>query len=297
MTAPSFAPDGDTLSRFLFEQAAVRGEVVRLEATWQAVLTRHDYPQAVRDLLGEMMAATALLAATLKFEGSLIMQIQGSGPVSLMVVECDSAFHLRATAKCEPEPQGTSLRELLGDGKFVITIDPGQGGQTYQGVVALEGHSVAAALEYYMLNSEQLETRLWLAADGQRACGLLLQRLPERVSEDEDGWNRATQLGATVRRTELLSLPAREVIHRLFHEEDLRLFDPEPVSFRCACSRERVSNMLRMLGLDEVRSILAERGQIDIRCEFCNQNYLFDAVDSEQLFAAEVLTHVGATRH
>lgn len=297
MTVHSFPPDGDTLSRFLFEHAAVRGEVVRLEATWQAVLSRHDYPQPVRDLLGEMMAATALLAATLKFEGSLIMQIQGNGPVSLMVVECDSAFHLRATAKWQPDPQGTSLRELLGDGKFVITIDPKQGGQTYQGVVALEGNSIAAALEYYMLNSEQLETRLWLAADDQRACGLLLQRLPEQTAEDEDGWNRAAQLGATVQRSELLTLPGREVMHRLFHEEDIRLFDPEPVSFRCACSRERVSNMLRMLGLDEVRSILEERGQIDIRCEFCNQNYVFDAVDSEQLFAAEVLTHVGATRH
>lgn len=297
MTAPTFPPDGDTISRFLFEQAAVRGEVVRLEATWRAVLTRHDYPAPVRTLLGEMMAAAALLAATLKFEGSLIMQIQGSGPVSLLVVECDSVFHLRATAKWQAAPEGASLRELLGDGKFVITIDPKQGGQTYQGVVALEGDSVAAALEYYMRNSEQLETRLWLAADEQRACGLLLQRLPEQATQDEDSWNRVTQLGATVRRDELLNLPAREVMHRLFHEEDLRLFDPDPVSFRCTCSRERVGNMLRMLGLDEVRSILEERGQIDIRCEFCNQAYVYDAVDAEQLFAADVLTQAGVTRH
>lgn len=297
MTAPAFPPDGDTLSRFVFEHAAVRGEVVRLEATWRAVLERHDYPRPVRDLLGEMMAAAALLAATLKFEGALIMQMQGSGPVSLLVVECDSAFHLRATAKWHADLQGASLRELLGDGKFVITLDPKQGGQTYQGVVALEGDSVAAALEYYMLHSEQLETRLWLAADEQRACGLLIQRLPEQVAQDEDGWNRVSRLAATVRREELLALPAREVMHRLFHEEDLRVFDPEPVSFRCACSRERVSNMLRMLGLDEIRSILAERGQVDIRCEFCNQAYVFDPVDAEQLFAAEVLTQVGATRH
>ena len=288
---------GDTLTRFIFEHAAVRGESVRLEATWRAVLARHTYPAPVRQLLGEMMAACALLAATLKFEGALIMQMQGSGPVTLLVVECDNEFHMRATAKWREELADDDVRALLGDGKFVITIDPKTGGQAYQSIVALEGASVAEVLEHYLLRSEQLETRLWLASDENQACGLLLQRLPEKTSEDEDAWNRALNLAATLRPGELLNLPTREVLHRLFHQEDLRLFDPYPVSFRCTCSRDRVTAMLRMLGLDEVRSILQEQGRIDVDCEFCNQHYRFDPVDAEQIFAAEVLTDAGDTRH
>lgn len=289
--------DGDTLTRFMFEHAEVRGESVRLDATWRAVLARHHYPEPVKKLLGEMMAACALLAATLKFEGALIMQMQGSGPVTLLVVECDSEFHLRATAKWRDELAHDDVRALLGDGKFVITIDPKTGGQAYQGIVALEGATVAEVLEHYMLRSEQLETRLWLASDSHQACGLLLQRLPEKTSDDEDAWNRALNLAGTLTPEELLSLPAREVLHRLFHEEDLRLFEPQPVSFRCTCSRDRVTAMLRMLGLDEVRSILSEQGRIDVDCEFCNQHYSFDPVDAEQIFAAEVLTQPGSTRH
>ena len=291
------SPSGDTLTRFVFEHAEVRGESVRLDATWRAVLARHDYPEPVRKLLGEMMAACALLAATLKFEGALIMQMQGSGPVTLLVVECDSEFHLRATAKWRDELNSQDVRKLLGDGKFVITIDPKTGGQAYQSIVALEGATVAEVLAHYMLRSEQLETQLWLAADARQACGLLLQRLPEKQGEDEDAWNRTLSLASTIKPDELLNLPTVEVLHRLFHEEDLRLFDPQALSFRCTCSRERVTAMLRMLGLDEVRSILDEQGRIDVDCEFCNQHYRFDPVDAEQIFAAAVLTDAGSTRH
>ena len=290
-------PERDTLTRFLFEHAEVRGEVVRLDATWRAVLECHAYPEPIRNLLGEMMAAATLLAATLKFEGALIMQMQGSGPVTLAVVECSSEFHLRATAKWRDDLAPGDIATLLGQGKFVITIDPKSSNQIYQGIVALEGTTVAEVLEHYMLQSEQLETRLWLAADGEQACGFLLQRLPENVSEDADAWNRALNLGNTLTSEELLKLPAREILHRLFHEEDLRLFDPRPVSFRCTCSRERVANMLRLLGLNEVHSILEEQGKIEVDCEFCNRHYHFDAVDAEQLFAAEVLTQPGSTRH
>ena len=290
-------PNGDTLTRFVFEHAEVRGESVRLDATWRAVLARHEYPEPIKKLLGEMMAACALLAATLKFEGALIMQMQGSGPVTLLVVECNSEFHLRATAKWRDELAVDDVPTLLGDGKFVITIDPKTGGQAYQSIVALEGATVAEVLEHYMLRSEQLETRLWLASDGQQACGLLLQRLPEKSGDDEDAWNRALSLAGTLTAGELLSLPPWEVLHRLFHEEDLRLFDPQPVSFKCTCSRDRVTAMLRLLGLDEVRSILSEQGQIDVDCEFCNQHYRFDPVDAEQIFAAEVMTDAGSTRH
>lgn len=270
---------------------------MRLDATWRAVLECHDYPEPIRKLLGEMMAAATLLAATLKFEGALIMQMQGSGPVTLAVVECSSEFHLRATAKWRDDLAPGDIAALLGQGKFVITIDPKTSNQIYQGIVALEGTTVAEVLEHYMLQSEQLETRLWLASDGEQACGFLLQRLPENASEDADAWNRALNLGNTLTSEELLKLPAREILHRLFHEEDLRLFDPRPVSFRCTCSRERVANMLRLLGLDEVHSILEEQGKIEVDCEFCNRHYHFDAVDAEQLFAAEVLTQPGSTRH
>ncbi len=289
--------DRDTLTRFLFEHAEVRGEIVRLDATWRAVLACHDYPEPVRKLLGEMMAAAALLVATLKFEGALIMQMQGSGPVTLAVVECSSEFHLRATAKWREDLVPGDISALLGQGKFVITIDPKSSRQIYQGIVALEGDSVAQVLEHYMLQSEQLETRLWLVSDDEQACGLLLQRLPENASEDTDAWNRALNLGNTLRISELLNLPPRAILHRLFHEEDLRLFEPRLVSFRCTCSRERVANMLRLLGLDEVHSIIEEQGKIDVDCEFCNRHYHFDVVDAEQLFAAEVVTQPGGTRH
>lgn len=289
--------DSDTLQRFLFENAAIRGELVRLDATWRAVLSKHDYPEPLARIMGEMMAAGALFAATLKFNGTLIMQIQGTGPVRLVVVECTAKFALRATAKWDGELGDADFAALVGDGKFAITLDPKDGGTTYQGIVELAGRSVAEVLEHYMERSEQLGTKLVLAADGALACGLLLQKLPEGVSEDADAWNRVSQLAATLSPGELLQLPFAEIVHRLFHEEDVRIFEPQPVHFECSCSRERVSGMLRMLGLDEVRSILTEQGQVEVRCEFCNHRYLFDAVDAEQLFASEVVTPMGRTRH
>lgn len=287
----------DSLQRFLFEGAPVRGEIVHLDATWRAVLERHEYPEPLRATLGELMAAAALLSATIKFTGSLILQVQGNGPVKLIVVECTSDQTMRATAKWDGELPSGGLRELVGDGRFVITIAPGDAKQTYQGVVSLAGDSVASALEHYMASSEQLETRLWLASDPTQAAGMLLQKLPGSSDADPDAWNRAVRLGETVTTRELLALPARQIVHRLYHEEDIRVFEARVVSFRCSCSRERVTNMLRLLGRDEVKSILQERGAVDVSCEFCNRRYAFDAVDAEQVFAAEVVTRPGATRH
>lgn len=288
----------DSLQRFMFEHAAVRGEIVHLDATWKAVLDRRDYPLALRTVLGELMAAAALLSATLKFSGSLIMQIQGGGPVRLLVVECGADLTMRAMAHWDGDlAEGEALPELVGEGRFVITIDPKKGRQTYQGIVDLEGGSVAAVLENYMQRSEQLDTRIWLAADSHGAAGLLLQKMPDSPEADTDAWNRAVHLGATVKPRELLDLPAREIIHRLYHEEDIRLFDSTPVHFGCTCSRERVANTLRMLGYDEVRSLLEETGYIEADCEFCNQHYVFDAVDTEQVFASDVVGPVGHTRH
>jgi molecular chaperone Hsp33 len=288
----------DTLQRFLFEHAAIRGEVAHLDATWRAVVERHEYPPALRTILGELMAAGALLAATLKFEGSMILQLQGTGRVKLIVVECTSEQTLRATAKWTGEiADDETLADLLGPGRFVITLVPGEGKQSYQGVVEIDPAGVAASLEQYMQRSEQLDTRLWLAADDDHVAGLLLQKLPAPEDADGDSWNRATMLAETVTADELLALPARRLLHRLYHQEDVRLYDPRPVSFRCSCSPERVGAMLRMLGLAEVRSILEERETVEVTCEFCNRTYTYDKVDAEQLFASSHPAHPSATRH
>ena len=287
----------DSLQRFLLESTPVRGEIVHLDATWRAVLERRRYPAPLQSLLGDMMAAAALLSAILKFEGSLIMQMQGNGPVQLLVVEATSEHTLRATAKWEGDLAQGNVTELLGAGRFVISIVPSGGKQTSQGIVAIEGDSIAQVLEHYMAKSEQLETRLWLASDSQQAAGMLLQKLPAAPTQDEDAWNRAKQLGETIRREELLSLPAREIIRRLYHEEDVRVFESRPVAFRCSCSRERVTSMLRLLGHDEVKSIIAERNTVEVDCEFCGRHYTFDAVDAEQVFAADVITRPQPTRH
>ena len=288
----------DTLQRFLFEGAPIRGEVAHLDATWRAVLERHEYPPVLRTILGELMAAGALIAATLKFEGSIILQLQGDGPVKLIVVECTSEQTLRATAKWDGELAAEAgLDTLLGAGRFAITLVPGDGKQSYQGIVDIDPTGVAASLEHYMQTSEQLDTRLWLAAGEHRAAGLLLQKLPAQDEPDEDSWNRATKIAETITEPELLGLPARNLVHRLYHQEDIRLFDPRPVSFRCSCSSERVGAMLRMLGYAEVRSILDERGSVEVTCEFCNRAYRYDCVDAEQLFAAATPTPPGPTRH
>jgi molecular chaperone Hsp33 len=287
----------DSLQRFLFENTPVRGQLVHLDATWRAVLERHEYPAPLRTLLGELMAAGALLSATLKFDGALIMQMQGQGPVKLVVVEVTSEGTLRATASWDGELQDAPFAELVGGGRFVITLVPTDGTQSYQGVVDMSGASVAAVLEHYMATSEQLQTRLWLACDDRQAAGMLLQKLPEQEGTDADMWNRATHLGATLSADELLKLPAREVIRRLFHEEDVRVFESTPLAFRCSCSRDRVTAMLRMLGRDEVHSIIEERGKVEVTCEFCRKRYTLDPVDAEQVFAAQLQTQAGATRH
>ena len=290
-------PDHDSLQRFLFEHAPVRGEIVHLDATFRAVLERRNYPAAVREVLGELMAAAALLDSTLKFDGRLLLQAQGNGPVRLLFVECSSTRTMRALAHWEGEVAAAPLAQLLGDGRMAITIEPGNGKERYQGIVSLEGETVAQALENYFARSEQLDTRLWLAADAGQAAGMLLQKLPLGEPEDADAWARAVHLGATLTRGELLGLPVPEIVHRLYHEEDIRLFARTPVSFRCTCSHNRVEGVLRMLGAAEVRAILAEQGQISVDCEFCGSHYEYDSVDAERLFAGGPSAEVSPTRH
>jgi molecular chaperone Hsp33 len=287
----------DSLQRFLFEHAPIRGEIVHLDATWQAVLERRKYPPAVRLLLGEAMAAAALLSATIKLAGRLVIQIQGPGPITLLVAECTGRRTLRATAKWRGVVPDGPLSEAVGRGRLAITLDPSEGRERYQGIVELVGNNIASALENYFARSEQLPTRLWLAADARRAAGMLLQRLPAAGSTDADAWPRATALGNTLSQSELLRHSARDLIHRLYHEEDIRVFDSIPLGFRCSCSRERVVNTLRMLGADEVASILHDQGSVNVSCEFCAQRYEFDRVDVKQLFTADVIAPASVHIH
>jgi molecular chaperone Hsp33 len=288
----------DSLRRFLFEHASIRGEIVRLEATWQSVIERHNYPPVLRDLMGELCAATVLLAATLKLHGSMVLQIHGKGPVKLLVVECSGDMELRATAKWEGDLSGGTLQDLVGDGRFVITLDPRDGNQIYQGIVALEGESIAEMLQNYMTRSEQLETRLWLAADGKHAAGMLLQKLPEQGElQDEEPWENAVLIANTLKREELLNVPAAELVHLLYHEEDIRLFDAQAVAFGCTCSRENVARMLHMMGREEVNSIIAERGEVEVHCDFCNQRYVFDRVDADAVFTGIMAVAANKTLH
>lgn len=289
--------ESDGLQRFLFEHAPIRGEIVHLDQVWQSILDRHDYPAVMRNLLGELAVAAVLLAATLKLKGSLILQIQGSGALRLLVVECTGELEVRATAKWEGELGEGGLAELVGDGRFVITLDPKDGKQAYQGIVALEGDSIAAILQNYMSRSEQLETRLWLACEGENAAGMLLQKLPDQAEQDEDGWARAAHLADTLKREELLSLPAGELLHRLYHEEDVRLFERQAIVFRCGCSRNNVAQMLKMIGREEVDAILAEQKNVEVHCEFCNERYVFDTVDTAAIFSEAVSAAVTETRH
>jgi molecular chaperone Hsp33 len=286
----------DSLHRFLFEHAPIRGERVHLDASWQCVLERHDYPPLLRQMMGELTAAAALLAATLKLDGSLVLQIQGTGAIKLLVVECSGDLKLRATAKWEGALQGR-LSELVGDGRFVITLVQQDGKPAYQGIVELEGESVAEILQNYMSRSEQLDTRLWLAVDEHAASGMLLQKLPDQAEGDLDAWMRFTQLADTLHDDELMQLPTEELLHRLFHKEDVRLFEAQPVFFHCSCTRDNVAQMLRMFGAEEVESILSERQTIEVHCEFCNHRYEFDKVDAAQIFVATVAVASSEIRH
>lgn len=300
----------DTLLRFLFHDAPVRGEVVRLQASWRQMVANHRYPAPVARLLGEMTAAAALLAANIKFDGALILQIQGNGPVRLLVVEVQPGMRLRATAKLRETAvigEDATLQQLTnpnGEARCAITLDPAgrrPGQQPYQGVVPLAGETIAEVLENYLRQSEQTESRLWLAADESAAAGVLLQKLPQEggaAKPDVDAWQRAGALTATLTREELLTLEAEALARRLYWEEQLEHFPPAAPRFECNCSRERSGRMLLALGREEAESILAERGDVEITCDFCNARYAFDAVDVGQLFASGATREADAsTRH
>ena len=305
---------------FVCDGAPVRGEIVSISTAWQAVLERRDDPPVVRKILGDFVGAATLLSASLKFDGTLIIQAQSKGPIQLLVVECKSDLSMRATVKLSVEPSEINNEASLGDlldasntGRLVITLDPSDrepGQAPYQGIVALQEErggiiqpvgSAAEAIGLYMQNSEQLETRIWLASNNSHVGGLLLQRLPNSGGHahlDEqtaaEGWSRIQTLGDTITREELLTLTPETILRRLFLEESVengvRSFPPRQIRFSCRCSRTKVADVLRMLGEEEIQGILAEQGAVETICEFCAKPYRFDAVDCLQVFKTQLLS-------
>jgi molecular chaperone Hsp33 len=304
------------IHRFLLQESPIRGECVRLTEQWQEVVSRHHLPTAVEKALGELTAAALLLSAALKFDGALVLQILGDGPVHLIVVESNSGAteasttRFRATAKLREgavkeslnaEATFTELVNPRGTGRFVMTLDPRvklPGQQPYQAIVPLEGNSVADVLSAYMARSEQVPTRLWLAADKHQASGLLLQRLPDEGgaislkqvdasrSKSDESWNRLQQLAETVNTDELLTTDPQSLLHKLFWQEPMASLDQRSCYFGCSCNREKVANMLRTLGVDEIEDILKERQTINVNCDYCNTAYEFDQIDSAALFVS-----------
>ena len=290
---------GDEVRRFIVENRPVRGHWVRLESAWQELRAHKEYPEPVRELLGQAVAASVLLAATLKFNGTLTFQLQGDGAVKLLVAQCTHDFRLRAVANFDEaaveEATAAShgedaFRRLVGtDGRVIVTIEADEKNSRYQGVVPLSGASLADSLEAYFESSEQLPTRVLLAADSERGVGVLVQKLPDPAHSNESDmkevWEEAQRGIERLSTTDLLVRPVEELLERGFAEQDMRLFKGTPVQFECRCSQGRVSSLLRALGEEEVRDVLQEQGSVTVTCEFCHRPYRFDAVDIEALFA------------
>ncbi|HAZ75611.1 MULTISPECIES: Hsp33 family molecular chaperone HslO [Enterobacteriaceae] len=276
----------DQLHRYLFENYAVRGELVTVSESLRQILENHSYPQPVKNILAELLVATSLLTATLKFAGDITVQLQGDGPMSLAVINGNNKQQLRGVARVQDEiADDADLKALVGNGYLVITITPEEG-ERYQGVVGLEGDTLAACLEDYFMRSEQLPTRLYIRTgevDGQPAAGgMLLQVLPAQDTDSND-FEHLTTLTDTIKTEELLTLPANEVLWRLYHEEEVTLYDPQDVEFKCTCSRERCAGALKTLPDEEINSILEEEGEIDMHCDYCGSHYLFNAMDIAEI--------------
>ncbi|MDD5578380.1 MAG: Hsp33 family molecular chaperone HslO [Methylobacter sp.] len=285
----------DLLRRFLFEELGVRGEWVKLGASWQAAKQHQRGPQIVQQQLGQALAAVVMLSATIKFKGSIILQAQGDGDFKTLVAQSTHDRKIRGLIRSSENVPAGSLTKMFGQGCLVLTIES-DNTEPYQGIVPLQGSNLAAALQTYFVQSEQLKTRLWLFSNDTQAAGLLLQELPEHTGYKAD-WKRIEALADTVTERELLELDCEKMLYRLFNEEKVRLFGLEPVEFECACSRLKIEQTLRLLGRSEVEDILHEQGIIQVDCEFCNEQYCFDKIDVENILSQEIVVNESTTRH
>lgn len=279
--------DQDVQQKFIVDSCDARGQLVQLDETWIEATARTDYPSAIKQILGEAFVAATLLASTIKFEGKMTFQVRGDGPIYLLVVQVTNEGKVRGLARWNEEPASEKLQQAFGeDARLIITIEAKRNAEPYQGIVPLEGDDLAAALQTYFKTSEQLPTELYLAVSDKAASGVLIQKLPveERTYHDADGWQRARVLCETLTADELCNENAQTLLHRLFHEERVRLFEPHSVCFHCSCSRERTDGMLKGLGKSEVDDIVKEQGSVEITCEFCDNLYAYDAVDVAALF-------------
>ncbi len=281
----------DIRQRFYFAHSPVRGEIVQTQDCLSEIFERHAYPSVIQKLLAEFVTACVLLTATLKLEGRLSLQARGNGALKMMMAECNHHHQIRAIAQLNEEADfanEASLSDLLADGLLVITLEP-ENGQRYQGIVELTGDNLADYLENYFSQSEQLPTRLWLAADQTQGAGLLLQALPQsQEDEDEDRWTRLVQMTQTLKTDELLGLSADEILYRLYHEEEVTLPESQAVTFSCTCSRDGTAQALLSIGQAECEDILAEQGEIRLNCQFCHTEYVFELTEIRQLFAVQV---------
>ena len=288
--------DQDQVRRFLFEQNPIRGQHVSLDASWQKIVAQSEATGFALTLLGHALTAVTLLVDTLKIDGSVSLQIRGSGAIHLLVAEATSSNTVRGLVRQSRElDEQISLQDIFATDKLVITIKNGPGKQ-HQGIVPLSGNSLSTALQAYFDQSEQLPTRFWFACNETSATGLLLQKLPAE-SADNDAWNRLLHLASTTSNEELLDLKAEKLLHRLYYEEDLRLFEADNISFACCCSSKRIRDMLISLGKVEVDDIINDENEIAITCEFCNARYAFDSIDIEQLFRSQEFISPGPTKH
>ena len=285
----------DCFRRFLFEELGVRGEWVRLQDSWQQAKQHQRLSETVQEQLGQALAAAVLLSATIKFDGSLILQAQGSGSLKTLVAQSTHDRKIRGLARCDGEVSAGKLSEMMGDGRLVITVESKKG-EPYQGVVSLAGDKLADVIISYFLQSEQLETKVWLFADETHAAGLFLQELPAQENYKDD-WERVSVLANTVTKDEMLSLDSEEILYRLFNEEKVRLFEAEPVAFECSCSQKKIEGTLLTLGREELEGILQELSTIDVGCDFCGKKYSFDEVDVKNILYGRPVKKASQRQH
>lgn len=275
----------DCLQRFMFENADIRGEIVHLDESYRNIIAQHHYPPEISKLLGEALVAVVLLGASIKFRGQITLQFQSDGPVKVLVVKCNDQMHIRGLVQMKHDAFVRSSNQLLGDGKLVVTVEYDSKVKPYQSIIPIFNDSIADSLECYFAQSEQLPTRMWLAVGEEQAAGMLLQLLPRQTTAArENFWQHATKLGETVTADELLKLESDLLLHRLFHEETIRLYDAQPVQFKCSCNIQRMRNAIHLLGEEEAMDILRSKPQIVVTCEYCNYSYNFDQTAVADIF-------------